>query len=224
MSTYLRNPLTEYLNYLWNRHQNRSRFSNFDQGYMARVKKTVCGANVRVGRESIVFGSSIGSYSYINCHTEIYLTDVGKFCSIGPSCRIGLGIHPTNYVSTCPSFFSTARQNGVTFVTADLVEETKPIRLGNDVWIGANVLVMDGVEIGTGAVVAAGSVVTKNVSPYAIVAGVPAVEKKKRFADSQIQFLLDSKWWDWSSEELERRAGDFLNLDRFIQHLSASGL
>ena len=84
------------------------------------------------------------------------------------------------------------------------LKEIKKVSIGNDVWIGHNVIIVGNVTIGNGAVLAAGSVVTKDVPPYTIVGGVPAKEIKKRFSDSVIQEIEALKWWDKPEEELEQ--------------------
>lgn len=78
----------------------------------------------------------------------------------------------------------------------------KRVVIGNDVWIGIRCIIMDGVSIGDGAVVAAGSVVTKDVAPYAIVGGVPAKVIRFRFNDSVIEKLLQLKWWDYTDDQI----------------------
>ena len=84
--------------------------------------------------------------------------------------------------------------------------------IGNDVWIAAGAHVLRGVKVSDGAVIAANAVVTKDVPPYAIVAGVPAKIVKYRFSDDQIKSLLDIKWWDFSEEQLSK-ARQFFNGD-----------
>jgi acetyltransferase-like isoleucine patch superfamily enzyme len=219
MNSYLYNPLSMYLRYLWNRIRNRRMFTNFDQAYMAIVKRSFCGENVRVGHESLVEESTIGSYSYVSHHTEIFGTKIGKFCSIGPGCRIGVGIHPTHFISTSPVFFSTKKQAGISFVSKNIFEENREIRIGNDVWIGANVIILDGIEIGTGAIIAAGAVVTRDVTPYTIMAGVPAIPKKKRFSQKQIECLLQSQWWNWAPDQLARYGEKFSDIGCFIEEV-----
>ncbi len=128
---------------------------------------------------------------------------IGSFCSIGPDvlflCKVD---HRLDLPSTYP--FKTliwnkdqANQDAIT---------KGPITLGHDVWIGARAIILSGVNIGTGAVVAAGAVVTKDVPPYAIVGGNPARVIKKRFSNVQIERLLQSKWWELSDEELKEKA------------------
>jgi tetrahydrodipicolinate N-succinyltransferase len=97
----------------------------------------------------------------------------------------------------------------MSFVSDDKFPGSAETIIGNDVWIGANVLIRDGVSIGDGAVIAAGAVVTKNIQPYAIVAGVPAKLVRYRFSDEIIQELLDWKWWDLSMAALKNMAEDF---------------
>lgn len=77
-----------------------------------------------------------------------------------------------------------------------ILPEGYPVEIENDVWIGTSVIIMDGVKIGDGAILAAGSVVTNNVPPYAIVGGVPAKIMKYRFNSDEIEYLLSFKWWD----------------------------
>lgn len=76
--------------------------------------------------------------------------------------------------------------------------------MGNDVWIGYDALIMPGVKIGDGAVIAAKSVVTKDVPPYTIVGGNPACSIKQRFSDAEVAQLLEIRWWDWEIEKITR--------------------
>lgn len=95
-------------------------------------------------------------------------------------------------------------------------EYGKNIVVGNDVWIGADCLLMDGIKIGNGSVIATRSVVTKDVPPYAIVAGAPAKIIRFRFSDEQIKALETIKWWDWDLSRIEQSADTFSNIDEFI--------
>ncbi|MDX8389877.1 MAG: CatB-related O-acetyltransferase [Mariprofundaceae bacterium] len=86
------------------------------------------------------------------------------------------------------------------------------IKIGHDVWVGANSCIMGGVTIGTGAIIGASAVVTKDVPPYSVAAGVPAREIRKRFADATIEKLLASSWWEWPLEEIQARKHELAKL------------
>ena len=89
-------------------------------------------------------------------------------------------------------------------VVKDLSIEVGDIVIGNDVWIGYEAVIMAGVHIGNGAIIAARAVVTKDVPPYTIVGGVPARPIRKRFDEEVIRKLETLKWWDWSAEKIRR--------------------
>jgi acetyltransferase-like isoleucine patch superfamily enzyme len=122
---------------------------------------------------------------------------------------IGLGIHPLKHFSTSPLFYRKRNTFGVTAVREDLdFEEYRPVKVGNDVWIGARAMVMDGVSIGDGAVVAAGAVVTKDVEPYMVVGGVPAQVIGNRFDKGKADRLMGAGWWKWPVEKIVESAGE----------------
>ena len=143
-----------------------------------------------------VTNSTIGDYSYVGRNSHVIYADVGKFCSIAGSVKLGMGTHTLDKLSTSPIF--TERRNSTGYQWADIqtVNPFKRVKVGNDVWIGTGVMVMGGVTIGDGAVVGAGAIVTKDVPPYAIVGGVPAKIIRYRFSEEQIETMLNLKWWD----------------------------
>lgn len=154
--------------------------------------------------------STIGSFTYIAKSTEILGANIGKFCSIGPGVWIGLGKHPSDFISTSPLFYSISKkQLGFTFAENQLFDEYNRCTIGNDVWIGARALILDGVTIGDGAIIAANSVVSKDVEPYTIVGGIPARPIKTRFDDLTIDKLLESAWWNWDIAKIEERKNVF---------------
>ncbi len=164
-----------------------------------------------------VFGGHLGKYSYIGSHSHVTAI-VGRFCSIGPNVRTITSLHPTNFVSTHPSFYSTHKQSGITFSEENLFAEQvtcESIKIGNDVFIGDSVVILPGVQIGDGAIIGAGAVVTKDVESYSIVAGNPAKLIRKRFSEKDIEFLLESKWWLKDEIELRRVAKSMSNIDNF---------
>ena len=175
------------------------------------------GKNTNVAAPFFLHGVKLDDYSYIAKNSNISNCVIGKFCSIGPNFCCGLGIHPTNGISTAPMFYSTAKQNGMTFCQKSNIAESKQTVIGNDVFIGANVTVLDGVRIADGAVVGAGAVVVDDIPPYAIAVGVPAKVVKYRFDEKTIEDLLDKQWWNGTEEELKRVASDFWNVDSFIE-------
>ncbi len=159
----------------------------------------------------------IGDYSYVN--SDINNATVGKFCSIAPFCRIGIGKHPSkDFVSTFPAFFSENNAGcKVSFSEKDLFNEFERIEIGNDVWIGINSIILDGVKIGDGAIIGAGAVVTKDVDDYAIVGGVPAKLIRYRFSEEQIEYLKQIRWWDKDINWIMGHQKLFQNIDYFIK-------
>lgn len=161
-------------------------------------------------------GLKMGAYSYMRGGTVNSLQSIGRFCSIAPNIFIGGGNHPSDFLSTHPfqyggsgfgywSKFKDFDPSGLTLPRS--VIKDAPI-IGNDVWIGANVTINRSVKIGDGAIVAAGSVVTKDVPAYAIVGGVPAKILKYRFDEKIIENLLDLKWWLYEPRSLNGIAFD----------------
>lgn len=183
--------------------------------------------NNHIGKKTKLFppfhivDSKINDYTYVSFNANISLTTIGKYCSIGPNLVCGWGIHPTNGISTSPSFYSTKAPNGITFSTNNKIEERKPIKIGNDVFIGANVTILDGVTIGDGAVIGAGAVVSKDIPPYAIAIGCPIQITEYRFSEKQIEQLLQIEWWNFDNEKLQDIERYFFDIDSFIaKHLS----
>jgi acetyltransferase-like isoleucine patch superfamily enzyme len=132
--------------------------------------------------------------------------NIGKFCSIANNVLIGLGNHPLNFFSTSPLFYKKINPLKIILVSNELYfDEYKPIHIGNDVWIGTNAIILDGVNIGNGAVIASNSVVTKNVEPYSIVGGVPAKLIKYRFTEDKISELMKERWWELSLCEIKKK-------------------
>lgn len=160
---------------------------------------------------------NVGDYTYIAVNSRISVTDIGKFCSIGPNFVCGWGLHPTDTVSTAPMFYSTQKQNGTTLSKENKIKERKRIHIGNDVFIGVNVTVLDGVTIGDGAIIGAGAVVSKDIPPYAIAVGCPIKILRYRFSEEQRAKLQRLKWWDWNMDNLQLVEKHFFDVDKFLE-------
>lgn len=182
--------------------------------------KSQIDSRTTIGRKVKFLCSKINKYSYIGKGTSIIHCDIGAFCSIAGDCVIGLGNHTLQHLSTSPIF--TERNNGTRYrwCNSSSVNPYSRIVIGNDVWIGAKVIVMGGVTIGDGAVIGAGSIVTKDVPPYAIVAGVPAKIIRYRFDPSVIDKLLELQWWNYDESVLRNKLHLFQseNIDMEMIH------
>jgi len=172
------NPFIEWL--IWLKNRQLVMRNNKNKNLVIRKKATVS-HNCKFGLYNVIYENAklhnvkLGDFSYVGTENKISNTVIGKFCCIGPEVLIGLGMHPTSkFVSSHPIFYSLAKQSGLTFADKQYFEEHKVTTIGNDVWIGARSIILDGVSVGNGAIIAAGSVVTKDVLPYSIVGGVPA--------------------------------------------------
>jgi acetyltransferase-like isoleucine patch superfamily enzyme len=131
--------------------------------------------------------SIIGNYNHIGDRVMIGNATIGNYCSIAPDVKIGQSHHSIDYVTTSQKISSIN-------IGYSLLKKRAIIE--NDVWIGANAVVMQGVTIGTGSVVGANAVVTKDIPPYSVAVGIPAHVIRKRFNDQVIDSLLFSKWWE----------------------------
>lgn len=130
--------------------------------------------------------STIGKYNRIGRDTMLTYAQVGNYCSIAPGVKIGQSQHSVSYITT---------YNAIASVNPDYQMHDKPTVIGNDVWIGANAVLMQGITVDNGAVIGAGAVVTHDVPAYAIVAGVPARILRYRLREDQIAEIQNSKWW-----------------------------
>lgn len=201
------------------------------QGYPStcRIEKKCVIRNVtmegynRIGANSRVFLTDMGYGSGISKDSFIDGVKIGRYSTLAPDVKIVTGQHPTrDIVSIHPAFYSNRGQMGFTYVKKNIYKEMKyvddkyKVIVGNDVWIGSYVRILEGVTIHDGAVVAAGSVVTKDIPPYAIVGGVPARIIRYRFKEDEIEKLLKMKWWEKGEKWLKNHAKDFSNIHDFL--------
>lgn len=184
---WLRDKKVELLSFIYKKRNKTSSFSR---------------KSILFSSKALLFNSSVGEYSYFAGEAAVGNAIIGKYCSIADGVKIGMGVHPVNKLSTHPRLYSENTIFPYRLLTDFSISETKKTEIGNDVWIGADAKIMDGVTISTGAIIGAGAVVTRDVAAYAVVGGVPAKVLKYRFSDEIISELLDSNWWNLSEKEL----------------------
>lgn len=167
-------------------------------------RSTELALSVELKTGAAIFGSQIGRRSYFGEHTLVIHAEIGSYCSIAPHVIIGGGVHPVDRVSTSPfTYGSAARLAPFPLLPPpDFVENPKTV-VGHDVWIGYAAVILPGVKIGNGAIIAAGAVVSRDVPPYAIVTGVPARVHRFRFSPEEIAWLQQAQWWRWPDAKLE---------------------
>ena len=180
----------------------------------------------KLSTNAVFLNSTMGYGSYVGERSFIKNTEIGRYSSIATDVMTVSGTHPTDRVSIHPAFYSTQKQAGFTYVDKDSFEEFRyldknrkiSVKIGNDVWIGARVTVLEHVTIGDGAVVAAGAVVTKDVPPYAVVGGVPAKIIRYRFSPEEIERLLTIKGWNKDEAWSREHAKEFSSANEFIDN------
>lgn len=185
--------------------------------------------NNSLGENSSVYDCVIGYGTYTGKNTHLVKTKIGRFCSISSNVRNITGRHPiSNFVSTHPCFFSLGKAAGFTFAPTQKFEEIKYTNsdnkfineIGNDVWIGESVIIMDGVKIGDGAIIGACSFVTKDIEPYTINFGIPSRTMKYRFDVEKINFLLNDRWWEKEISWIKDNFSHFEDINIYIEHIN----
>ena len=174
----------------------------------ARIVRSTFNGPINMERISLIGpDSTMGKYTSLNQDTFIIRATVGAFCAIGARSAINPFNHPTDWFSIHefqyhPTSYGWVPEYNKINRVLRTPESFTRVTVGNDVWIGNNVNIL-GANIGDGAVVAAGAVVTKDVPPYAIIAGVPAEIKRYRFSEKIIERFLRAKWWELELEQLD---------------------
>ncbi|MCG7491849.1 type B chloramphenicol O-acetyltransferase [Vibrio sp. Of14-4] len=174
------------------------------------IEEQITNPNIRVGRHSYYSGY-YHSHNFEHCvrylsseSKDVDKLIIGSFCSIGSGAvfmMAGNQGHRTDWISTFPFYYQDCQD----FSNAeDGFKPSGDTVIGNDVWIGSEAMIMAGVNVGDGAVIASRAVVTKDVEPYQIVGSNPAKHIRYRFSEEEISQLLAIKWWDWSDSELKK--------------------
>jgi phosphonate metabolism protein (transferase hexapeptide repeat family) len=190
----------------------------------AELKNCRIGRYASVGERTILREVAVGDFSYFERHAEAIYADIGKFCSLAANTRINALEHPlerptTHKVSYRPNEYF--RYLGVDQPFRERRRQ-KRVRIGHDVWIGHGAVVLPGVRVGNGSAIGANSVVTSDVPPYTVVAGVPARMIRPRFAEGIATRLENMAWWDWPLDRLFEAIPDMqkLGIERFIEKWS----
>jgi len=152
---------------------------------------------------------------------------IGSFCSIAPGVHIGAGNHEYRYVTTHPILFDKYYEQKLNMPANiqkvnGLKDKDTKTYIGNDVWIGIDAIIKRGVKIGNGAIIAAGSVVVKDVPEYAIVGGNPAQIIKFRTTEENIKYLIeneDKMWWNWEEDKLIKNIDKLYDFEEYIKYL-----
>ncbi|MEM8650274.1 MAG: chloramphenicol acetyltransferase [Pseudomonadota bacterium] len=178
------------------------------------IENTEFGTYVSIGKGTRLLNVNFGDYSYTDQYANISNAIVGKFSNIASFARIGPTDHPMHlatmhhFLYRSPDYWDNAER------WEDFWDwrKSRLTHIGHDTWIGHNAIIKPEVTIGIGAVVASGAVVTKDVDPYTVVAGVPAKTIRVRHPQQVIYRLLQIAWWDWSHETIRERLDDFRTL------------
>ncbi len=192
------------------------------------IAEQITNPNIIVGRHSYYSGYYHG-HGFDDCarylnpeRDDVDKLVIGSFCSIGSGAifmMAGNQGHRTDWVSTFPFFY----QENANFADAiDGFKRAGDTVIGNDVWIGSEAMIMAGVKIGDGAVIASRAVVTKDVAPYEVVGSNPAKHIKFRFSPAEIAMLQELTWWSWTDEQLKGAmpllcSADIAGLHRYWQ-------
>jgi phosphonate metabolism protein (transferase hexapeptide repeat family) len=191
----------------------------------AVLKNSTLGRYTEVGARTKLLEVQMSDYSYVVNDSDIAYCGIGKFCSIAAMTRINPGNHPMHRASQAhftyrASAYFPGEEDEQEFFAW---RRAHRVTIGNDVWIGHGAIVLPGRSIGDGAVIAAGSIVTKDVAPYSIVGGNPARPIRPRFPAEIAARMLALAWWDWPHEQLHAALADFrkLSAEEFLDRYEA---
>lgn len=187
----------------------------------AQVVNSTFGGWCEIGQGARIQNSAFGDYAYCDRLADIANTTVGKFSNIAALTRIGPTDHPIGHAALHhftyrSSYYWEDLEDDAAFFAARSARRTV---LGPDCWIGHGAIIKPEVTVGMGAIVAAGAVVTRDVAPFAIVAGCPAAPIRDRFPPHLAERLATLAWWDWSHDRLREALPDFrrLGAEAFVE-------
>ena len=180
----------------------------------ATVLRTRVGRWTSIAHGCEILDSDFLDYAYATPNVQIFNAEIGKFCNIATNVRINPTNHPM-WRATMHHFTYRSRCHHMGPDDEEIFAWRKAARvvIGPDVWLGHGAIILSGVNIGTGAVVGAGAVVTRDVPPYSIVVGSPARVIRRRVDEETEAALMRVRWWDWSHDQLTAALDDFRRLD-----------
>lgn len=187
---------------------------------LAAIRNSCVHPSAKIESGTSFISSSIDWHSFCGYDCDVYLARIGGFTSIANGVVLGGARHPMEWVSTSPVFYAGRDSVKEKFAEHKLMPPTE-VRIGHDVWIGRSAIVLAGVTVGNGSVIGAGSVVTKDVPPYAIVAGNPARLIRYRFDEGVIRKLEEINWWNFSEARLKKFGGLFNDVEGFLSAMQA---
>lgn len=165
----------------------------------------------------IPVGKYTYGYQYLNNDN---IESIGAFCSIAEGQLVIPNDHRMDWITTSP--IASLKQFSFTdkdYMSEYISGEDRKVVIGNDVWIGARCIIFEGVTIGDGAVIAAGSIIRKDVPPYAVVGGVDKI-LRYRFDKDTVNKLLQIQWWNWDDEKIRRNIDLFRDKNNFLERMS----
>lgn len=218
--SFFANPLTNYLRWLSSKcfYQLKYWGKHLRINYGTVIRNSTFGKYNWIGNNNIILNCQVGDYTYVVGNSVLMNSKIGKYCSIALNVKIAIGSHPTSgFISTHPSTYSNPNFHSIHYTDANMFLYDEYVEIGNDVWIGTNVVIINGVKIGDGAIIAANSVVTKNVDDYEIVGGTPAKSIRRRFSEEHIKILKEFKWWNKDENWMKLNISKFWSINDFFE-------
>lgn len=193
----------------------------------AELKSCRLSPYVAVGERCVLREVTVGDFSYFERHAEAIYAEVGKFCSIAANTRLNALEHPIERITQHKLSYRPNEYFRYQGVDSEFRarRQAKKVHIGHDVWIGHGAVIMPGITIGNGAVIGANSVVTRDVAPFEIVAGVPAKPLRFRFSREIVERIEKLAWWDWPVSRLFDAVPDMqtLSIDAFLERWEVLG-